>query len=120
MKTAGSRCISKINENGFTLIELVIVIVILGIITTIAVPKYLDLTASVKESVDTVNRKSVEAAILLYFTEHVVDDGSYTLTDAVNQYNGNSDAFFSDGNTPVKQDKTSYSVSVVNGILIVN
>ena len=120
MKVAGSECMSEIHEKGFTLIELVVVIVILGIIAAIAVPKYLDLTVSAKESADRVNRKSVEAAILLYFTEHVVDDISYTLADAVNQYNSNSDTFFSDGNTPAKQDGTEYSAAVINGILVVN
>ncbi len=119
MKIAVYGNINKTDENGFTLIELVVVIVILGIIALIAIPKYLDLTVSVKNSADTENRKAVEAAILLYFTEHVTDDITYTLADAVNQYNGNSNSFFSDGNTPVKQNGMDYAVSVVNGILLV-
>ena len=120
MKASGFVQRNIMNDEGFTLIELIIVIVILGIITSIAVPKYLDLTASVNQSADTVNKKSVEAAVLLYFAEQVAGNSSYTLKAAVNQYNTNSDPFFSDGNTPTKADGTDYSVSVVSGTLVVN
>lgn len=34
----------KVSKNGFTLVELVIVIVLLGILATVAAPKFLDLT----------------------------------------------------------------------------
>ena len=41
----------KANQQGFTLIELVVVIVILGILAVTAAPKFIDLTADAKSSV---------------------------------------------------------------------
>ena len=40
----------KKNEGGFTLIELIMVIVILGIISAVAIPKFLSLSDSAKLS----------------------------------------------------------------------
>jgi prepilin-type N-terminal cleavage/methylation domain-containing protein len=37
------------NSKGFTMIELVVVLVLIGLIVAIAVPKYLDVTTSAKE-----------------------------------------------------------------------
>ncbi|MCP4320260.1 MAG: prepilin-type N-terminal cleavage/methylation domain-containing protein, partial [Alteromonadales bacterium] len=54
------RCLSK-NNRGFTLIELVVVIVILGILAVTAAPKFIDLTSNAKASVINAVKGSIDS-----------------------------------------------------------
>jgi len=66
------------NKGGWTLVELIIVIIILGLIAAIAIPAYLDLTTSAKINACQANQAADRSAVLLYYAKH-----SGTLPDSL-------------------------------------
>lgn len=57
------------NQRGFTLIELIMVIVILGILAAIAVPKFVDLSDGAKSAKCKANQAAVEAAASIAYAD---------------------------------------------------
>lgn len=64
------------NQRGFTLIELVIIIVILGILAAVAIPKYQDITGEAKEASARAALGSLRSGVTIYYANQAVTTGT--------------------------------------------
>jgi prepilin-type N-terminal cleavage/methylation domain-containing protein len=67
---------AKEKQHGFTLIELIIMIVVLGVLAAVVFPKYSDLTAEAKANTCKQSLFSMREAISLWRTGNIVRNGS--------------------------------------------
>jgi type IV pilus assembly protein PilA len=72
------------NKKGFTLVELLATIVIMGIIIAIAVPSYIHITQSTKEKAYESKKEYIEAKAISYASENDLDPATITVADLIN------------------------------------
>jgi len=66
------------SQNGFTLIELIIVMVILGIMAAIAVPRYLDSIENAEASAEDAVISAIRAGLKQYANNSLLENGQET------------------------------------------
>lgn len=78
------RFINRDNQQGFTLVELLVVMAVLAILAGIAVPKFGSVLAGSRTRADTVNKSMILEALALYQTQEArTDENIKALEDVV-------------------------------------
>lgn len=57
------------NEKGFTLIELMVVVAIIAVLVSIAIPSFISATSSAKVKTCQANLRTIDGAIQVYYAE---------------------------------------------------
>ncbi len=96
------------SESGFTLIELVIVIVILGILAAVAIPKYEDMREQARVATLKGQLGSIRSAIAIQYARNALN-GSATFPTL----NG---TIFADGNVPKEPINNLNTVKTTAGV----
>ncbi len=72
------RCSKLSNSRGFTLIELVIIIVILGILAAVAIPQYQNMSEDAKKASCRALLGSLRSGVTIYYANQAVTTGTAT------------------------------------------
>ncbi len=100
-------------EDGYTLVELITVIVILGIIASIAVPKFIDVSSEAKASQCQANQAAIEVAAALAYARNASNGNA--VFPAWTDFTANPSDYFATGVVPSCPAGGTYTYSQENG-----
>ncbi len=93
------------NQKGFTLIEIIAVLVILGVLAAVAVPKYLDLAAAGRQQAAQAAISEIKGRLSQAQAKYILENGTapngatlYTYASNTAQFGANLTAMGSDFN----------------------
>jgi len=78
----------KMNQKGFTLIELIVVIAIIGILIAIAVPRLSGFTGSATTAANDATERTLDGAYAVYLAQEGTDEQGVWPTDYVQDASG--------------------------------
>ena len=106
-------------QSGFTLVELLIVVIILGILAAVVIPQFTTASSEAKESALVSNLATIRQAIELYHVQHadIFPDGATFVTLMTNSTDSSGDTA---GDQYGPYIRNSFPNNPINGLATVN